>query len=287
MSSPLKLRVMTKADLGFADRLRELAQWNQTLDDWRRFLAMEPEGCFVAERDGAVVGAVTTTTYGTDLAWIGMMLVHPDHRGKGIGRALMERALSYLKTKRIACIKLDATPMGQPVYEKLGFKPEWTLRRWETRRVNLPHIPIRYRVRTVQDKDAAALAQLDVPAFGVARGHRLARLRWDVSRMLVHESPKGRVIGFAFVRKGMQAVYLGPVVAETIPAAGALIKTIVKPVAARRIFWDIPDPNADAVELAQRLGFMPQRTLTRMFLGENSHPGRPEMIFGIAAPEVG
>ncbi|MBI3875105.1 MAG: GNAT family N-acetyltransferase [Verrucomicrobia bacterium] len=287
MSSPLKLRVMTQWDIEFADHLREMANWNQTPDDWRRFLAMEPEGCFVAEWDGIPVGTVTTTTYGADLAWIGMMLVHPDYRGKGIGRALMEQALNYLKNRNIACIKLDATPMGQPVYEKLGFKPEWTLRRWETRRVNLPAKPMRYRVNDFRYPDMVAVTSMDLSAFGAPRWNRLMRLRCDASRAVVHRSPKGRVTGFGFVRNGMRAIYLGPVVAESFPAAGALIKTLVRPLTECAIFWDIPDFNVGAIELAQRLGFLPQRTLTRMFLGKNSNPGRPEMIFGIAAPEVG
>ena len=38
MSSPLTLRVMTDADLPFADSVRALAGWNQTPRDWLRFL---------------------------------------------------------------------------------------------------------------------------------------------------------------------------------------------------------------------------------------------------------
>src|SRR5438128_5743547 len=66
MNSSLRLRLLTRADLPFADSVRALARWNQTLDDWQRFLATEPEGCFLAEWNGARAGAATTRGYGPD-----------------------------------------------------------------------------------------------------------------------------------------------------------------------------------------------------------------------------
>src|SRR5882724_4627633 len=125
------LRRMTDGDLLVADELRRLAGWNQTLEDWRRLLWLEPRGCFVAEQEGRVVGTVTTTTYGQALAWIGMMLVHAEHQRRGIGTRLMRQALGYLQDHGVECVKLDATPAGRPVYERLGFIAESTLTRWQ------------------------------------------------------------------------------------------------------------------------------------------------------------
>ncbi|MCX6903902.1 MAG: GNAT family N-acetyltransferase [Verrucomicrobia bacterium] len=124
------MRLLTSADLAFADSVRALAGWNQTPADWQRFLAHEPEGCFLAEWDGVPAGTATTTTYGLDLAWIGMVLVHPDYRRRGLGKALLERCLGSLRERGIRCVKLDATPLGKTVYDNLGFKDEWGLTRW-------------------------------------------------------------------------------------------------------------------------------------------------------------
>jgi len=77
MNSPLRLRLMTRDDLPFADSVRSLEGWNQTLADWERFLTLQPDGCFVAEWNGTRAGTAATTIYGSDLAWIGMVLVHP------------------------------------------------------------------------------------------------------------------------------------------------------------------------------------------------------------------
>src|SRR5688500_17823494 len=131
MNSPLRLRPLTREDLSFADSLRALAGWNQTLADWERFLALEPDGCFLAEWQGVSAGTATTTVYGAELAWIGMVLVHPEYRRRGIGQALLERCIEYLSKRGVRCIKLDATPEGKRVYANLGFQDEWTLTRWE------------------------------------------------------------------------------------------------------------------------------------------------------------
>jgi len=43
----------------------------------------------------------------------------------------MQAALDYLRGVGVATIKLDATPAGRPLYERLGFKEESLVERWE------------------------------------------------------------------------------------------------------------------------------------------------------------
>ena len=42
MGASLRIRGFTSGDISFADGLREMAGWNQTSADWRRFLAFQP-----------------------------------------------------------------------------------------------------------------------------------------------------------------------------------------------------------------------------------------------------
>src|ERR1051326_7166678 len=101
----LSVRPFKESDLPFADGLRAAAGWNQTLADWQRFLRCEPEGCFLAELRGAPVGTATTTYYSAQLGWIGMLLVHPDARRCGVGRALLRRSLEHLQARGVRCVK--------------------------------------------------------------------------------------------------------------------------------------------------------------------------------------
>jgi predicted N-acetyltransferase YhbS len=120
----IEVRLLRESDIPAALRLNELARWNQTENDWLRLLRLEPNGCFCATMDGDVVGTTTTTTYRPELAWIGMLLVDPERRQLGIATKLMNVAMEYLSNTEVTTIKLDATGVGFPLYQKLGFKEE-------------------------------------------------------------------------------------------------------------------------------------------------------------------
>src|SRR5439155_20889733 len=122
----IRVRRMTAPDVSLGMRLKEQAGWNQTEADWRRCLDLEPDGCFVAEFDAVAVGTTTTCIFGT-VAWIAMVLVDSAMRGRGVGKALMNRALEYLDASGVRSVRLDATPLGQPLYEKLGFVEQFQL----------------------------------------------------------------------------------------------------------------------------------------------------------------
>src|SRR5262245_32370282 len=119
----LSIRALTAADIPTGMRLKEQAGWNQLESDWRRLLELQPDGCFLAEHEGRAVGTVTTCRFG-GVAWIAMMLVDAAFRGRGFGRALMLHALNDLDSRGIRSIRLDATPLGRPLYESLGFVAE-------------------------------------------------------------------------------------------------------------------------------------------------------------------
>jgi len=285
MSTSPHIRLLTEADLEFADFIRELAGWNQLPGDWRRLLEHDPEGCFIAEWNGRPAGTATTTSYHDDLAWIGMVIVHPELRRHGIGRALLNHCIEHLQAKRLKSIKLDATPMGKSVYDTLGFRNEWLLARWEVDEVeSVEPIAARESVETVDD--VAAFLELDLESFGVDRSRMLSALAGQ-SATRIHRGPNGECDGFGMLRPGRNASYLGPVVATNDEAGMALVGALLGAAGKGRVFWDIPDDNVTALSLAKQCEFHQQRVLTRMYLGGNETPGAPANIWALAAPEIG
>lgn len=277
----MKIRVMTEADLAPADELRQAAGWNQRPDEWRRLLGFEPQGCFVALEDGQVIGTVTTTTYGKEMAWIGMMLVHPDQRRRGLGTELMQKALDYLRKCTIPCIRLDATPAGRPLYEKLGFVAEWAL----TRHQAAPSGAKKAGSRDLVEADWPAVEKLDAAAFGAPRSRVLRSLSEGSWATLVCP-PEGPILGYGMLRRGSDRDYLGPVVCDG-PAATTLISALLSHAGGQPVFWDVPDDNPVATSLARDFGFTPVRPLTRMRFGGNSVPSDPKAQLAIADPSVG
>ena len=275
---------MTERYLAAADELRRLAGWNQTPEDWRALLSLEPDGCFVAVDTGGVIGTVTTTTYGGELAWIGMMLVHPEHRRRGIGTRLMQTALDYLKKSRgINCVRLDATPAGRPVYDKLGFVAEWTFTRHLVRSVS--GRPSK-GTRELAKGDWPAIERFDSTVFGVSRT-RVLQAVTQASRSALVWPNQGPVLGYGVLRPGSQSDYLGPLVCVTPAALCPLVGALLRAANGRSVFWDIADDNTPVIELAKDFDFKPVRPLTRMRLGSDAVRTNLAAQIAMADPSIG
>src|ERR1700753_4364541 len=123
----MQLRMMTKQDIPGGVRLNTIVGWNQTAADWERFLSASPIGCFVMQDGDKVATTCATIPYENRFAWIGMVLVDPDYRNQGIGTTLLKRAIEYLDGAGVATMKLDATPAGKPLYERLGYVTEYEI----------------------------------------------------------------------------------------------------------------------------------------------------------------
>ncbi len=88
-----------------------------------RFIERNPTTCFVAEENGEIVGAIMVGNDGRR-GYIYHTAVHPDFRGRGIARNLVECALNELKKLKInkaALVVFERNKIGNAFWEKLGF----------------------------------------------------------------------------------------------------------------------------------------------------------------------
>jgi predicted N-acetyltransferase YhbS len=279
----IEVRLLLESDIPAALRLRELAQWNQTENDWLRLLRLEPNGCFCATIDGEVVATTTTTTYRPELAWIGMVLVDPKHRQLGIATRLMKIALEYLADAGVATIKLDATPLGCSLYRNLGFKDESLIERW----VGIAGS----REVTCSSLDTAARREallFDRHAFGADRSKLLEMLIDDCCvTPLVTTAADGQLTGYGLARPGSAAVYVGPLLAAGTDEATCLLDGLLSQLSGQRIYIDLNNGFKDGHKILTERGFVKQRDLIRMFYGQASEAGSSPSIFAIAGPELG
>jgi ribosomal protein S18 acetylase RimI-like enzyme len=278
-----EVRLLGESDIAAAVRLKDLAGWNQTEDDWRRLVLLEPRGCFCATVAGQVVGTTTTTSYGRDLAWIGMVLVDPEYRRLGIGKRLMRKALEYLQEAGVATIKLDATADGRPLYESLGFTVESLVERWTA-------VP-QTRGSDSGTMSLSAISEvlvLDRHAFVADRSTLIEMLARDVHfSPIVTRSPDDKVTGYAFTRGGTDATYIGPLVATAPEAATSLLDDLCNQLAGQRIYIDLNTGFEAGREVLTARGFVKQRDLIRMSFGETNVAGTSDSVFAIAGPEYG
>jgi GNAT superfamily N-acetyltransferase len=275
---------MTEADLPLGMRLVEQAGWNQVEADWSRFLALQPDGGLVAEYEGVPCATLTTCRFGP-VAWIAMLLVEADRRGRGLGRALMDRALDQLASRGVRTVRLDATPLGQPLYESLGFAVDFPLARYQGI-LSAPSGPPTPEIVPFRPDHESSLLDLDFSASGTSREKLIRRLLSEFPDSARVAITAGRVAGFLLSRPGRLASYLGPLIAE--PAAGdILLVDACRRLAGRAVFLDIPIDHTPARSLVEGLGLAAQRPLLRMSLGEPVRPSHPDRLWASAGPEMG
>lgn len=277
---------MTPDDISPGMRLKETAGWNQTQEDWERFLHASPEGCFVAEQDGRVAGTATTIVYENRFAWIGMVLVDTQFRGKGIGTALLLEAIDYLDAIKIPCVKLDATPQGKPIYARLGFCVEYEIERHSLTRerdAKASLAPVGDNIENIEP-----ILEMDREVFGADRSALLRSISDSAPELVITNRAVGSGLeGFALGRKGSRADQLGPWVALGVPAAREVLEAFLLHSRRNVVFVDVMKDNPRARGLVAEKGFQFSRSLTRMYRGENAHPGRPDLLCAILGPEFG
>ena len=281
-ASALEIRLLFESDIPAAMELKEAAGWNQTEADWRRLLSLEPNGCFGAVKDGRLVGTTTTTIYG-ELAWIGMVLVEPQQRRQGIAAKLMNAAVEYLEGK-VETIKLDATALGQPVYEKFGFEVESEVERWAgtaSSTAGESHSAV------VDDAAVRDLLNLDRLAFNADRSQLIEKLIADacVPPVLIRNAD-GTLSGYALARSGTTKTYIGPVVARERQVVETLLDRTLEQLSGRDVYIDINKECVTDASLLSARGFVKERDLIRMVKGGPTQKTSPTVV-AIAGPEVG
>ncbi|MEC8473556.1 MAG: GNAT family N-acetyltransferase [Planctomycetota bacterium] len=273
-----EIRLLERRDIPQSLELCRIAGWNQIESDWERILDYGSGGCYGAFDNDHLLGTVTSTKCAGDLAWIGMMLVHPRYRRLGIGRYLLCRCLENLRTTSVKTIKLDATPLGENLYRKIGFRTECGIQRWYREKTDHQHDG-KLSSESQTDCLSAEHASLDKLAFGCDR------LEW-----IRHLIPSSRFLsckdGFCMLRQGHLADYLGPMSARSVETANNLVALAIQQTS-NDIFWDILEDNHQAKKIAHQHNFIPVRKLTRMFFNANTVKADPTFLYALADPAVG
>ena len=124
----MNIRVMRIADYDavYALWLRCSGMGLNDLDDSRegmeKYLKRNPYTCFVAEDEAGVVGVIRAGHDGRR-GYIYHTAVDPQKRGRGIGRALIQRALGALHDQGIhkaALVVFSRNEAGNAFWEKMG-----------------------------------------------------------------------------------------------------------------------------------------------------------------------
>ena len=300
---PLQQRQPQLAEAGQLLALSRQAGWNQTLADWRLLLASAGDNALSLWHDERPVASALALSYGGRFAWICMVLVTPDWRGQGLATRLLQLLVEQLSSQGLI-VGLDATPAGRAVYQPLGFRDIYPIRRLIAARPMLADaarqtLSSQHCVRPLQATELTELATWDAPLFGAERVALIHALYERLPHCAyIARNASGDISGYVLGRDGQNATQLGPLVASdsalasdlllaaltalnstqpsTGPSTGPSTESVVIDVLARQQLALLPE-----------LGFVEQRGFSRMLLQREQPLDQPDKLFAIAGPELG
>ena len=249
----------TEADLAPFLALAQAEGWISGRWELEFLLKSFPAGCFVWREAGCPCGYLTSVRYGKS-GWIGNLLVHPDFRRHGIGRGLMERAVSALLKSGVETVWLTASEKGAGLYRKLGFVPIDSIERWTGK--------------------GAANRDLKQAPFDLESVRAIDRVGWGDRRETLLLETCGRGLthlssgGFICCQDWSIGTQIGPWGCLIGNQAGLLLDQALTG-GEGGLFLDVPAGNFAAAELLSRRGFCVTGSNLLMYLGDRPlyHPG--------------
>jgi len=260
MNATLRILPLSPNDVAAALRLSTQAGWNQLPQDWQRLLDLWPDQCLGGWISDTLVATGTLSTYGKALAWVGMILVDQQYRGRGFGGAIFDAIMRLAAELDVQTLGLAATALGQPVYAKRGFTIASRINRWLGPATTLSARSPAQRPRP----DWRRILDLDRQATSIDRSSLLRHIAGEAGASL-RASPEG----FALGRLGRTAAHVGPIVATEAAAANNLVDELLEDVArsapGAAVLIDVPCGSPIEQHLRAR-GFAVSRELAIMLL---------------------
>ncbi|MGE0036625.1 MAG: GNAT family N-acetyltransferase [Xanthobacteraceae bacterium] len=276
----LQIRQMTPADMALAADWAADEGWNPGHADAPCFATVDPQGFLIGEIDGEPAAVISNVNYGDDFAFLGFYIVRPDLRGRGYGLAIWRAAIAYAGNRVIG---LDGVVAQQDNYRKSGFAlAHRNIRFGGTVAARAPvaeTVPLAEVPFALIEADDATVFPASRPAFLrawiAAPGHR--------GRALVRD---GKLAAWGVIRPCRRGFKIGPLVADDRASAEIVLDALVAESGGGEIFLDVPEPNREAVALAQARGLAPVFETARMYTGA-VRPMRLDRVFGITTFELG
>jgi len=221
--------------------------------------------------DSKIAGIGTSIKH-QDTAWLAHIIVHPEHRGKGIGKAITQALVDSIDRQQFETIYLIATDLGLPVYQKIGFEQEadyiHLVRKTGAQPLTVPSSITAYDKKYLDD-----IIRLDKFVSGEKRQERFMD-QIETARLYVL---KGRVEGVYFPLLGN-----GLIISRNSIAGIQLMKLRLE----ERDFAILPAENKTAVKFLLHNDFKEVRISKRMFLG-NKRKWRPSSLYNRISGQFG
>ncbi|MFZ3047203.1 MAG: GNAT family N-acetyltransferase [Desulfatirhabdiaceae bacterium] len=276
------IRTMTRYELDIAVEWAAKEGWNPGRYDADCFYTADSNGFLIGLLNGDPVATISAVRYGNSFGFIGFYIVRPKYRGKGYGLRIWNAALQYLRGRNIG---LDGVIAQQDNYRKSGFQLAYRNIRYEG--VGGGDVSKNPNIVPLSDVPFEDVVNYDRPFFPDNRKHFLQcwLSRKDSSALGIMEN--GVLAGYGRIRVCRTGYKIGPLFADNRYLAESLFMALKATIKQNEpIYFDPPEVNRPAVELAERHGMKAVFETARMYTGV--FPKLPfNRLFGVTTFELG
>lgn len=259
--------------------------WNPGQSDAEAFYQADPDGFYGYFEQGELIAGGAIVSYEGEYGFMGLFIVKPAFRGKGIGKKLWFQRRDKLRSrlKKGAAIGMDGVVEMQPFYNKGGFEIAFRDERYERQGSDFTIHP---QISQVPVKDTGTIIIYDQKRFGYPRESFLKAWLSIPGNFNFQYKENDRIKGFSVLRKVNNGYKIGPLFADNYAIAEELYKACLNAGMGESVFIDIPLANPDAVQLVEQYDAKYVFECARMYYGK---PPQIDIlkVFGITSFELG
>jgi len=288
VDAPPEVRPLTRDELDVVLRWAVDAGWNPGLHDADALWAADPDALWGVEVDGMLVGAGATVRRGSRSGGVGLLLVEPSHRSRGIGSLtfpfLVDGALSRLEAG--AGLVLDCPESYQDFCERFGFVPVRRVARSTAVATLGRRGPYTGQLRALAQLPFDRVVAYDAKFSGGERPDFLRAWMTPKGGLGLGAYEAGWLIGMAILRPAHDGYRIGPFYAESRDIAEDLFVALSGTVVGQKLVLDVPLEDPDIVAFASSKGFTLAAQAVHMQLGQVVE-GPREQVYGESTLEYG
>ncbi|MGH1262387.1 GNAT family N-acetyltransferase [Bacillus cereus] len=233
-----------------------------------------------------LIASAAIILYGEALASIGMVIVHPDYKGRGIGKVITNSCMSSVSAQ--TPIMLIATDEGKPLYEKLGFRVVSYVSKYICNSYNANHKCAENEecMMVYKEGDLEGIIKIDEGAFGTSRNEFLKQRIMQSEQCVVVKDTKEDVVGYGISIQTPENKIIGPVVAKNNAMAMRIVHDLAKGHNGK-LRIDVLEGKKDFMKVLEIAGFKKVNTPPIMMKNSDQLLKRNNELYSIAAQIFG
>ncbi|MES5926007.1 GNAT family N-acetyltransferase [Bacillus cereus group sp. MG9] len=239
----------------------------------------------VNEREELIASAAIIL-YGETLASIGMVIVHPDYKGRGIGKIITDSCVKSVSTQ--TPIMLIATDEGKILYEKLGFRAVSYVSKYICNSYNANYhcVGNEEYIVNYEERDLEDIIQIDKDAFGTNREEFLKYRIIQSEQCIVTKDAQQNVLGYGISIQTPENKIIGPIVAKNDKMAMRMVHYLAKGHNGK-LRMDVPEGKKGFMKELEIIGFKKVNTPPIMMKNSDKLLKRNNELYSIAAQIFG